>query len=403
MKHRLLTITLCIFCSLLSEAQIINNWRGPLRDGVYPESGLLKSWPQNGPEMLWAFENLGSGYTSPSFAGGKIYITGAEDSIGYVYVLNEAGALQSKIKYGPEFIVSYPGSRTSTLIDGNLLYKTSGHGVLYCIDLTTQKVKWTKDYFNEYDGKNIRFGFTEGLLIKDNMIYCQPGGVKYNMVALDKLTGKEIWVSGGKGDLSAYCSPLLITHNNREMLVNMMAENIIALDPKTGTLLWSHPYKNNRSIHPNAPLYKEGMLYCFSGYGKGGIMLRINEAGNGVTEVWADTKLDNQMGGTVVVNGRIYGSGQNNPKWTILDWNTGQILGEATDPGKGNVIYADGLLYIYSEKGELALAEPTATGIKVISKTAVTKGTEQHWAHPVIRNGVLYVRHGSAMMAYKIK
>lgn len=132
-------------------------------------------------------------------------------------------------------------------------------------------------------------------------------------------------------------------------------------------------------------------------------MLRINEAGTGVTEVWADTKLDNQMGGTVVVNGRIYGSGQNNPKWTILDWNTGQVLGEATDPGKGNVIFADGLLYIYSEKGELALAEPTPTGLKVISKTNITKGTEQHWAHPVIRNGVLYVRHGSALMAFRIK
>lgn len=403
MKQRLFTITLCIFCSLLSEAQIINNWRGPLRDGVYPESGLLKSWPQNGPEMLWAFENLGSGFTSPAFANGKIYINGSEDSIGYVYELNASGALLSKIEYGPEYTVSYPGSRTSSLIDGNLLYKTSGLGVLYCIDLTTRKVKWSKEYFKEYDGKNPRFGFTEGLLIKDNMIFCQPGGAKYNMVALNKLTGQEIWSSPAKGDLSAYCSPILFTHNNREMLVNLMAENIIALDPKTGTLLWSHPYKNNRSIHPNAPIYQNGMLYCFSGYGKGGIMLRINEAGNGVTEVWADTKLDNQMGGAVVVNGRIYGSGQNNPKWTVLDWNTGQVLGEATDPGKGNVIFADGMLYIYSEKGELALAEPTATGIKVVSKTTVTKGTEQHWAHPVIRNGVLYVRHGSALMAYKIK
>ena len=406
MKKRLITLILCTVIPVFAFSQVVNNWRGTLRDGVYNEKGLLKTWPEGGPEMLWLYEELGSGFTSPAIVDGKIYISGTDDDgTGYIHIIDLNGKLIKKIEYGPEYTVSYPGSRTSPLIDGNLAYMTSGNGIVYCIDLLAGKVKWKKDYFNEFDGKNLRFGFTEGLIIDGDKLYCTPGGPKYNIVALNKNNGDIIWASEGKGTLSAYCSPLLFTHNGKKMLVTMMSDYIVAVNPDNGKLLWSHPYKNDRNIHPNAPIYHDGSLYCFSGYGKGGVMVKINPDGNSVTETWATTAMDSQIGSAILVNGKLYGSGDRNRKWFCLDWATGNTLGELefTELGKGNIIFSDGRLFIYTEPGELSMAEPLDNGIKITGKTKITHGTEQHWAHPVILNGVIYVRHGDAFMAFKIK
>lgn len=183
----------------------------------------------------------------------------------------------------------------------------------------------------------------------------------------------------------------------------MMAENVIALDPSNGKLLWSFPYKNQTSIHPNAPIYLDGQLYAFSGYGYGGRMLTINPEGTGVTKAWENIKADNQIGGAVLYNGYIYCSGDRNRKWCVVNWKTGVSEMESTMLDKGTVIMADNLLYIYTEKGELALVKPEAGSMTLISKTMITKGANEHWAHLVINNGTLYVRHGNALMAFNIK
>lgn len=388
---------------ILAQAQIHNNWRGPDRDGKFHETGLMKQWPANGPEMLWAFEELGRGFTSAIPANGKIYVTGLEGNAGVIYELSMQGQLLRKFPYGAEEGGNYPGSRSTPTISGNLMYLATGLGRLVCMDLETGTERWSRDLFNEFDGVAIRWGFTENLIISGDMVYCSPGGSRNNIIALNRFNGRLIWTSEAAGGASAYCSPLLINHNGQKMLVNMMHSHIVGLDAATGRLLWSYPYANQRSIHPNAPIYHDGYLYCFSGYGYGGVKLKISQDGTNVTREWFNEELDNQMGGAVFLNGYIYGSGNRNRNWYCVDWDTGETVYQSRDIDIGTVSYADGMLYAYTQRGELALIKPDPTGFRVVSRTTVELGSEQHWAHLVIHEGILYVRHGNAIMAYNIK
>ena len=398
----LIVLTLLIHPSHL-QAQLVNNWRGPQRDGKFPDTNLLRQWPADGPKMLWAFEGLGRGFTSAVPANGNIYVTGMEGDTGFVYELSMQGRLLRKFAYGPEMGGNYPGSRSTPTIVGNLMYIATGVGQMVCVDLDSGTEKWSRDLFNEFDGENIRWGFTENVVVDGDVVYCSPGGKRNNIVALNRFNGRLLWSGEGRGDLSAYCSPLLINHNGRKILVNMMHSSIVGLDAATGRLLWSHPYANQRNIHPNAPIYHDGSLYCFSGYGYGGVKLKLSADGGSVTREWFNEELDNQMGGAVLVNGYLYGAGNRNRNWYCVDWKTGEAVYQSREIDIGTVAYADGMLYAYTQRGELALLEPQPKGFRVVSKTMVELGSDQHWAHLVIHNGILYVRHGNAIMAYDIR
>ncbi len=405
MKRFLFCLAVTLLMSFNANSQQINNWRGPDRDGKYPEANLLKAWPEGGPEMLWSYETLGKGFTSTSIANGKIYITGIEGETGYLHILSLNGQLEKKIAYGSDIfsLVGFPGSRSSPTVAGNLCYIVSGFGKLYCIDTNTDKTIWSKDLFTDFDGKNIRFSFTENLLIDGNLIFVSPGGVKNNIVALNRMTGNLVWTSAGKGDVSAYCSPLLIVSNGKKLLVNMMSQNTVAIDVATGSLVWTYPYSNKNRIHPNTPIFLDNNLYIFSGYGEGSQRIKLNADTIRPTNIWTNKLVDPQMGGAILRNGYIYASGDRNRKWFCVDWATGEIKYESTDLDKGVIIEADDLLYVYTEKGEIALLEPLAGSFKIISKALIKLGSEQHWAHPVIKDGVLYIRHGTALMAFNIK
>ena len=406
MKRFFFVLATTLLMSLNANAQIINNWRGPDRDGKYPDTNLLKAWPDSiGPEMLWSYEGLSKGFTSAVVDNGKIYITGVEGETGYLHILTEKGKFVKKIAYGSDVFApsGFPGSRSSVTIAGNLCYIVSGFGKLVCIDTNTDKIVWSKDLFTDFDGKNIRFNFTENLLIDGKLLYVSPGGIINNIVALDRFTGNLVWTSAGKGDVSAYCSPLLINSFGRKLLVNMMSLNTVAVDAATGKLVWSYPYTNQAKILPNTPIYQDNSIYIFSGYGEGSQRFKLYADTTQPTNIWINKKVDPQIGGAVLYKGYIYASGDRNRKWFCMDWNTGEIKSESTALDKGTIIEADGLLYIYTEKGEVALVEPLAGSFKVISKFMIKMGADQHWAHLVIKNGILYVRHGTALMAFNIK
>jgi outer membrane protein assembly factor BamB len=379
-------------------------WRGPEGNGIYPDKNLLKEWPAEGPNMIWHFDELGKGFSSPVISGGKIYVTGTIDDQGYIYVLSMDGKLITKWGYGKEFTESYPGARSTATISGDLLYMETGLGNLFCMSTKDGSIKWKKDFLTETDGQNITWGFTETVLVDGDVLYCTPGGPTQNVMALNRLTGQTIWNSAGKGDLSAYCSPLIVNLPSRKLLVTMTANNIIGLDAANGKLLWSYPQTNEYSVHPNTPIYADGGLICFSGYGQGGPKLKLSPDGSSVTLDWFAKTFDSRMGGAVYVDGYVYGSGDSAGKeWQCLDWKTGEKKYSSTEVAKGVIIYADGMLYGYSQKGELFMAKATPAEFKLAGKVSVKLGSEQHWAHPVIDNGVLYVRHGSALMAYSIK
>ncbi|MCX6309710.1 MAG: PQQ-like beta-propeller repeat protein, partial [Bacteroidia bacterium] len=325
MKRFFFILATTLFMSFNANAQVINNWRGPDRDGKYPETNLLKAWPESGPEMLWSYETLGKGFTSTSIDNNKIYITGIEGETGYLHILSLKGQLEKKIAYGSDIFSpsGFPGSRSSPTVAGNLCYIVSGFGKLYCIDTKTEKTVWSKDLFTDFDGKNIRFSFTENLLIDGKLIFVSPGGIKNNIVALDRMTGNLVWSSEGKGDVSAYCSPLLIESYGKKVLVNMMSKNTIGVDATTGAMLWAYPYANGNKIHPNTPIYQDNSLYIFSGYGEGSQRIKLNADTIRPTNMWTNKTVDPQMGGAILMNGYIYASGDRNRKWFCADWATG--------------------------------------------------------------------------------
>jgi outer membrane protein assembly factor BamB len=246
----------------------------------------------------------------------------------------------------------------------------------------------------------------ESLLIEGDTLYCTPGGQQHNIAALNRFTGKTIWTSQGNRQQSAYCSPLMIRHNNTSLIVTMTAESIIGLDAITGEFYWQVPQFQVNRIHANTPVYSGGIIYCSSDYSEknaGIIALKLSNDGKSVTTIWRNEKFRNLIGGIIVHDGYIYGSQYRRNSWCSLNAETGEIMYTFNNFGDGNIIMADGLFYCYSERGEVALVSADSQSFKVVSKFPVQMGTDQHWAHPVIHNGRLYIRHGNALMVYDIK
>jgi len=401
MRRTLLFITLVLLIIHVSAQELIQ-WRGPNRDGIYNESGLLKQWTENGPKLLWHFDDLGDGHSSATVTNNAIYTSGMVGEKGFVYALDLNGTLLWKTEYGQEWSESWNGVRSTPLFYKEKLYVYSSFGKLVCINSKDGQIIWSVDVLKDYDGVNIKWGVTENLLIDDNKLYCTPGGKSANIIALDPNTGKLIWKSAGNGESSAYCSPLIVNLPQRKLLVTHTSNSIIGLDAADGKLLWKFEHINTYGVHPNTPLYSNGKLFCFSGYGKGAVMLKLADDGSSVSELWRSVNFDNQMGGAVLFNNKIYGSGHKSRSWFCLEWETGKEIYSEKIAGNGTIIFADGMLYCYGDNGEVVLAEPTDSGFKKISSFKVPFGANQHWAHLVIDNKKLYVRHGTSLMVYSI-
>jgi outer membrane protein assembly factor BamB len=395
-------ILLALSLSVLAAgAQENSQWRGKARNGVYEETGLLKSWPPEGPRLQWHYDGLGEGHTSVAIANDKVYVTGMTDSTGYLYVFDLQGKLLHKKPYELEWNTNYNGSRSTVHVNDGRLYIFSGRGALLCLDEKTLEEVWTKNVLTDFDGRNLKFGMTESPLIVDDLIYATPGGEKNNMVALNKKTGELVWSSPGAGKPSTYCSPLYVGNLATPLVVNAIDSSLVAFHAQTGECLWVVDQKNPYGMSPNTPLADGDKLFSTTGGGIGSILLRLANGGKSVETVWKH-ELDSKMGGVVKIGDYVYGAGEKNRYWYCIDWNTGETKYKSNKIGVGNVIAADGMLYCYSDRGEMALVKATPAGFEVAGKFNITLGTDQHWAHPVIHKGVLYVRHGNTLMAYKI-
>lgn len=401
MKKGLLCCLAFLATSLFAQNNI--QWRGTDRTGIYKETGLLKSWPADGPTLLWHYDGLGEGHSSAAIDSDKIYLTGLSDGKGHIYVFDMSGKLLSKKEYGPEWTENYTGPRGTITINDGKIYLISGVGDMYCFDQNNLNVIWKKNILKEYNASNITWGINETPLIIDEKIIATPGGKQHNVIALNKNTGELIWSSPGEGDLSAYCSPLYIADQEVPQIVTMTADHIIGVDVKTGNKLWSHENKNRYSVHANTPVYGNGMILCTSGYGRGSTMLQLINGGRGVKEVWFSKELDNRIGAMVKVGDYVYGSGDSNRFWFCADWKTGEIKWKEKGLAMGTIIFNDGMLYCYTDRGDMILAKATPEKFDIVSKFPITLGTEQHWAHPVLYKGVMFVRHGNTLMAYKVK
>jgi len=404
MKNTITLFTLFIFItSTYSNAQEIAQWRGENRDGKYDETNLLKKWPDGGPELLWHFDELGPGHASAAVTDEMVYTAGtSEKGNGFVIALSHSGDKIWKTEYGKEWMDNWDGVRSTPLIYDGKVYIMSSYGDLVCLDTKTGGFIWTVYLFKDYDGRNIKWGVTENLLIDGDKLFVTPGGIKDNVIALNKDDGSLIWTSEGRSELSAYCSPMIINRGGTKILVTQTMNSILGIDASNGKLLWNHDQPNKWSVHPNTPLYDNGQIFIVSGYGKGNVKLQLSEDGMSITELWRNESLDNKMGGVILLDGRLYGSGDANKSWFCVDWEIGEDLYSSRMLKVGNIIYADGLLYCYGTGGDVGIVDPKTNDFKLISSFSVPLGEEYHWAHLVIHNKRLYVRHGTSLMVYDI-
>lgn len=397
-------VLLSFIASLNLFAQDVIQWRGTDRTGIYKETGLMKSWPADGPKLLWHYEGLGDGHSSVAIAGNKIYLSGLINGDGHLFVFDMDGKLLNKKMYGKEWDISYDGTRGTVTPDNKRLYLISGTGTLICFDEADLQVVWKKSMAGDFGGEPPKYGVNESPLIVGDKIIFTPGGKEHNVVALHKETGNLIWSSRAMGDISSYCCPIYIDDQEVPQIVTITGHHIVGIDASNGNMLWSVPYTNRFFEHPNTPVYGDGMLLCTSSYGVGSVMLRFTKGGRSVEQAWSATELDSRTGHMIKLGGYAYGSGDyGKGSWYCVDWKTGKQLYSDKSIATGAIIAADDMLYCYSEKGEMALVRATPEKFDLVSKFSVTKGTAQHWAHPVIHNGVLYIRHGDALMAYAIR
>ena len=411
---KIVSTIIFILLSISGFSQELVEFRGVGRTGIYKETGLLKKWQEAGPNVLLSIEGVGKGFSQPIFADNKIFITGIKrDTTDILSAYNLQGDLLWETPYGRSWTASYIDSRSTPTYENGRLYVCSGTGQVSCVEAATGNLIWQVNASQKYNGQIYKHGDAEALLVTKNAVLYTTGGEQNAMVALDKKDGSLVWKSGSLGGAKAYASPVLINHYGKDIILAQTSKDIIALQPKDGTILWSynllqyHLISTGVGAQANPALYHNGEIFVTSGYDHPGVMLSLSEDGSSVQLKWKNDTIDTHIGGVVLVDGNIYGSNwENNArgKWASVNWKTGRTNWETKWENKGSIIYADGMLYLLEEKrGNVALVEPSPETLKIVSTFKVEEGAGPYWAHPAIYDGKLFIRHGDVLMVYNIK
>lgn len=378
----------------------IVQWRND-RTGIFHETGLKTSWLENEPALLWQFDGLGYGHSSPVIANGRIFVTGMNEGIGTIFAFDLNGRLLNQREYGAEWDRNFDGSRGTITPSNGKLYFISGMGVLYCFDAHSLEEVWSLNLLEEFDAPNIVWGISESPLIVGDKVVVTPGGAEHNVVALNKHHGELIWSTPGMGSQSAYCSALFIGEQEIPLIVQMTGLYTIGIHADTGEMLWAHSKANRHQVHGNTPLYSNNMLLLTSGDGRGSTMLRLLHGGREVEEVWFSETLSNTHGGMVKIGNYVFGSDNVSRTWFCVNWYTGEVMWRESGPAPGVIIANKDMLYIYSTDGNIVLAKATPSAFNIVGD--ISLGEDQHWAHPILYNGMLIVRHNNRLMAFDIK
>lgn len=403
-------------------------WRGPNRDGVSSETGLLKKWPKDGPPLVWTFDKAGTGYSSPAIVGGKLFTMGARDKTEYVIAVDDKGQELWSAKIAPIFEFSgnswSGGPNATPAVDGDLVFGLGSQGMLLCVD-ASGKERWRKDLPRELGAqvnpigggpKNMGWGYSWSPLVDGDRLICVPGGPQGLFAALDKKSGEVIWRSKDVKDQATYSSPIAATIGGVKQYIQMTQAGIVSVDAKNGTLLWY--YKRERpwsDVLCPTPIIHENLIYATGG--KGGCnLIKVERDGDKfkATEVYADKFISNMHGGVVRVGKYIYGHHADR-EWACQDFAEGgdnKWEPPRNAPGAGSLIAADGRLYVLSEKdgsGVAAMLEANPEKYTEISRftlpraSMIRKPRGGVWTHPVISNGYLYLRDQELIFCYKVK
>ena len=376
-------------------------WRGPTRDGRSADTGLLKAWPAEGPALLWKAEGIGKGYSSVAAVGDTVYATGDVGEELTIFAFDANGKERWRLAQGPAFTKSYGGSRSTPVVDGNRLYVIGGNGLVTCHDTETRKLLWQRE-LKEFGGRPGGWGYSESALVVDDKVVVTPGG-KTGLVALNKLTGEDVWRSDA--EFSAhYASAIAIREGGATLVVQGTGAGLVAVDAKDGKKVWSNGFSGGNTANCPDPVYGEGFLFWANGYGKGGICFQVERKDGAwsFTELWQTRDMVNHHGGYIIDKGHVYGN--HNGGWSCIELKTGAAKWkDAKGVGKGSIAFADGMLYLFGERaGRAGLAAANPEAFAMSGEMSVA-GDGPSWAHPVVANGRLYLRYDTNLYCFDIK
>jgi len=376
-------------------------WRGPNRDGKSPDRGLLKEWPAGGPRLIWQANGIGRGFSSVAVVGGKVYTSGDVGNTLTIFAFDMDGNRLWQTPHDTAWTKSHPGSRSTPMIDNGKLYIVSGNGLVGCYDAERGRKIWAAS-FSQFGGQTPGWGYSESVLILDNMAIVTPGGQNC-IVALDKNSGRPVWTSRGFSAGAQYSSCYAFVHQGVPIVTTGTHGGIVGVDARNGNALWSNSFSEGNTANCPTPAYSDGYVFWANGYSKGGICLQLSGGGGRVTarEAWRTRDMVCHHGGYIIHDGHIYGN--HSGGWACLELSSGRKLWEGRGVGKGSLCYADGMLYLFSERGGVAgLATCSPNGMEMRGTFSV-QGTEESWAHPVVIGGRLYLRYADNLYCFDVK
>lgn len=431
--NRILAASLFLLSTAtLAHADDWPQFRGVDRSGVSKETGLLKAWPKEGPKLLWTFKDAGYGHSGPAIVGDVLYTIGSRDEKDEAVLAldKKAGTLLWSAKIGPMFNFNGntwgEGARSTPTVDGNMLYALGAQGDLVCLDLSAKgKEVWRKNLIKDLGGEMMtEWGFSESPLVDGDLVICSPGGAKGTVAALDKKTGAVRWQTAGLKNPAPYSSIVVAEiQKTRQYIQNSYLGDdggvISGIDAKTGKVLWTEPtFKGSSYAIAPTPIVIGDFVYMTSGYNAG---CHGFDIGEGFTVKDRFTKknqksMKNTHGGVVLVGEHVYGHSER-LGWTCQELTKGNIVwsdNNTVETQSGGITAAEGMLYLFTEDGEVALVKADPTQFELVSafklpmrsKLPATKTSfrqSKPWAHPVISGGCLYLRDHDLIFCFDIK
>lgn len=404
MRALLVPVFLLAVCSVaLAQAAASASWpqwRGPNRDGISKETGLLKEWPADGPTLVWKAAGAGSGYSSFSVANGRLFTMGLRGEREFVVAFDIATGKEAwATPHGGRFQNDRgDGPRGTPTIDGDRLYALGGNGDLSAIEVRSGRLVWTKNILKEFGGSQIRWGISESPLVIGNKVLVNAGGPGASVVALNKANGDVIWKSQSDG--AGYSSAIPLQVNGGTQVIFFTDSRAVGLDLNDGRMLWDYARPSNNVANIATPIARGNRVFISSDYGTGGGVVEIKPDGK-AQEIWFTKEMRNHHSSSVLIGDHLYGF--SSAILTAMKFDTGEVAWRDRSVGKGSLVYADGRLYCFSEGGVMGLVEATPTGYVEKGRFSIKRGDLPTWTHPVVAGGRLYLRDQDTIYAYDVR
>jgi len=397
---RVSAILLCfLIVSAAPRAADWPQWRGPNRDGISSETGLLAAWPPAGPRLVWRATGLGEGYASIAVARGRLYTQGQRGSQQFVMAFDVKTG--SKLWETPTSARSFResrgnGPRGTPTVDGDRLYAMAADGTLASLDAATGKVIWSQNVVQKYGGAMIEWAFSESPLVDGDRLIVMPGGRGASLVSLNKLDGTLQWKAGS--DQAGYSSTILAEVEGVRQVVALSGESAFGVRVDNGQVLWRYDRVSNSTANIATPIVHDGHVFLSTDYGTGGALLKLGA--RGASEVYFTREMMNHYSTSVLVGDVLYGF--SNSILTAMRFRTGQVLWRHRSVGKGSLVFADKFLYVLSEEGVVGLVEARPDQYREVSRFEIPSGQFPTWAPPTVADGRLYVREQDRLMCFDI-